>query len=129
MAVYLDSSAIAKLVVQEPESAALRRYLRAHPQRISCSLSRTEVLRAVRHLGPAALHRARQVLRRVDLIQLDDALLDAAATLDPRILRSLDAIHLAAAQLVSPELEAVITYDRRMADTAALLGFAVVAPA
>jgi predicted nucleic acid-binding protein len=129
VAVYLDSSAIVKLVVQEPESAALRRYLRAHPQRISCSLSRTEVSRAVRHLGPAALHRARQVLRRVDLIQLDDALLDAAATLDPRILRSLDAIHLAAAQLVSPDLEAVITYDRRMADAAALLGFAVVAPA
>lgn len=129
MAVYLDSSALAKLVVREPESATLRRFLRAHPRRVSCGLARTEVPRAVRHLGPAPLRRARQLLRRVHLIRLDDVLLDAAAALDPRILRSLDAIHLAAAQLVSPELEGLVTYDQRMADAAALLGFAVVAPA
>lgn len=82
----------------------------------------------MRHLGPAALRRARKLLRRVHLIRLDDSLLDAATALDPRILRSLDAIHLAAAQLVSPELNAVVTYDGRMADAAALMGFTVAAP-
>jgi len=128
VAVYLDSSALVKLVVREPESAALRRFLRAHPQRVSCGLARTEVPRVVRHLGAAALRRARLLLRRVHLIRLDDALLDAAAALDPRILRSLDAIHLAAAQLVSPEIEAIITYDQRMTTAAAMLGFAVIAP-
>ena len=129
MAVYLDSSALVKLVVHERESSALRRFLRTQPERASCALARTEVLRAVRHLGPAAVNRARRILRRVDLIRLDDSLLDAAGMLDPRILRSLDAVHLAAAQLIAPELDAIVTYDRRVADGALLLGFHVEIPA
>ncbi len=128
MAVYLDSSALVKLIVQERESGALRRYLRERPQRVSCGLARTEVLRAVWHFGPTAIKRARLLLRRVDLIRLDDSLLDAAAGIDPRVLRSLDAIHLAAAQLIASELEAFVTYDQRMAAAAALLGFPVAAP-
>ena len=128
MAVYLDSSAIVKLVVRERESSALRRFLRARHERVSCALARTEVLRAVRHLGPSAVNRARRVLRRVDLIRLDDSLLDAAGMLDPRILRSLDAVHLAAAQLIAPDLDAIVTYDRRLAEGALLLGFHVEAP-
>ena len=127
--VYLDSSALVKLVVREPESVALGRFLRRHPRRVSCALARTEVPRAVRHLGSAPLRRARRLLRRVDLIRLDDALFDAAAALDPRVLRSLDAIHLAAAQQLSSELDAVVTYDERMAEAAELLGFTVEAPA
>lgn len=117
-----------KLVVRERESSALRRFLRTQRERVSCGLARTEVLRAVRHLGPAATNRARRVLRRIDLIRLDDALLDAAGMLDPRILRSLDAVHLAAAQLMAPELDAVVTYDRRLAEGALLLGFHAEAP-
>lgn len=126
--VYLDSSALVKLVVAEPESRALRAYLRREPERVSCALARTEVLRSVRPLGPAAVAGARRVLRSVHMIRLDEALLDAAGTLDPVGLRSLDAIHLAAAQLIAPALRALVTYDRRMADAAAALGFAVVAP-
>jgi len=126
--VYLDSSALVKLVVREPESRALRAYLRRHPERISCGLARTEVLRAVRPGGPASVEAARRVLHGIDLIRLDDSLLDAAGTLEPIGLRSLDAIHLAAAQLVAPVLRAVVTYDRRLADAAASLGFATVAP-
>lgn len=125
---YLDSSALVKLVVLEPGSQALRTYLRSDPDRVSCTLARTEVLRAVRPSGPAAVAAARRVLRGIDLIRLDDALLDAAGMLEPVGLRSLDAIHLAAAQLVAPTLRAVVTYDRRMADAAAALGFATVAP-
>lgn len=127
--VYLDSSALVKLVVSEPGSRALRTYLRREPARISCGLARTEVLRVVRPLGPVALEAARRLLRNIDMIRLDDALLDAAGMLEPTGLRSLDAIHLAAAQLVAPALHAVVTYDRRMADAAISLGFAVVAPA
>lgn len=126
--IYLDSSAIVKLVVREPESRALGTFVRSHRDRISCSLARTEVPRAVRHLGPAALRRAQLVLDRVHLIRLDDSLLDAAATLDARVLRSLDAIHLAAAQRVAAELEVLVTYDQRMAEAAAALGFEVQAP-
>jgi predicted nucleic acid-binding protein len=127
--VYLDSSALVKLVVREPESRALRTYLRRRPERVSCGLARTEVLRSVRPLGPAAVETARRLLRSIDLIRLDDALLDAAGMLDPPSARSLDAIHLAAAQLVAPDIEALVTYDRRMAAAAASLGLAVAAPA
>jgi len=127
--VYLDSSALVKVVVAERESRALRAYLRREPQRISCGLARTEVLRAVRPGGPVVLEAARRLLRSIDLIRLDDALLDAAGMLEPIGLRSLDAIHLAAAQLVAPALRAIVTYDRCLADSARSLGFSVVAPA
>ena len=126
--VYLDSSALVKLVVAESESAALRRYLRAEPRRASCALAKVEVLRAVRLHGAAAMMRARRLLRRVDLVALDDELLDSAAVLDAGILRSLDAIHLAAAQTLAEELTAVVTYDERMTTAAGLLGLVVAAP-
>lgn len=126
--VYLDSSALVKLVVTEPESLALRHYLSAESERVSCALVRVEVLRAARGHGAAALTRARRLLQRLYLVQVDEELLDAAAGLDPRVLRSLDAIHLAAAQLFGGELTAVVTYDRRMATTAGLLDLPVAAP-
>ena len=126
--VYLDSSALVKLVVAEAESPALRRYLGDEPERASCALARVEVLRAVRGHGAAALTRARRLLQRIYLVHLDEELLDAAAALDPRVLRSLDAIHLAAAHLFAGELTAVVTYDRRMAAAAGLVDLPVIAP-
>jgi predicted nucleic acid-binding protein len=126
--VYLDCSALVKLVVVERESGALRRYLRANPRRVSCALARVEVVRAVRAHGPRAVTRARRLLRRLDVVRLDDELLDAAAALDSGVLRSLDAIHLAAAQALGDELTAVVTYDERMTSAAGLLGLTVRAP-
>ena len=126
--VYLDSWALVKLIIAEPESPALRRYLRGEPERASCALARVEILRAVRAHGAKATTRARQVLRRIDLIQLDDDLLDDAATLDAGVWRSLDAIHLAAARTLGDELTAVVTYDGRMAAAADVLGLVVTAP-
>jgi hypothetical protein len=126
--VYLDSSALVKLVIAEPESSALRRYLGEEPERASCALARVEVLRAVRDHGSRAVTRARRLLQRLNLVQIDEELLDVAAALDPRVLRSLDAIHLAAAQLFGGELTAIVTYERRMAAAAALVDLAVTAP-
>ena len=126
--VYLDASALVKLVVAEPESGALRRYLQGEPLRVSCALVRVEVPRAVRGQGGAALRRARRLLQRLDLIQLDDDLLEAAALIDPTVLRSLDAIHLAAAQTLSDKLTALVTYDERMGAAATRLGLAVETP-
>ena len=126
--VYLDSSALVKLVIAEPESAALRRYLRADPDRASCALARVEVLRAVRPHGGPAVTRARRLLRRLHLVQIDDELLDAAAALDPGVLRSLDAVHLASAQLFGDDLTAIVTYDKRMAAAAEVIDIAVTAP-
>jgi uncharacterized protein len=125
--VYLDSSALVKLVVREPESPALRTYLRSASRRVSSALARVEVLRAVRPHGAAASRRARQVLESTSLLALDDALLDAAGMLDVPSLRSVDAIHLAAARLLG-QLQAVVTYDLRMTEAAELLGLPVAAP-
>ena len=79
------------------------------------ALVRTEVLRATRPHGAAALERARGLLQTLQLVQLGDTLLDAAGMLDPMEMRSLDAIHLAAVALIAPELTALVTYDKRMA--------------
>jgi predicted nucleic acid-binding protein len=127
-AVYLDSSAIVKLVVTEAESRALTDYLRDHPSRVSCALARVEVIHAVRPHGAAAVVRAGRLLARISLLRLDDVLLDAAAELEGTTVRSLDAIHLAAARAFEDELAEVVTYDRRMADAAHRLGLAVSAP-
>lgn len=132
MRLYLDSSALVKLVQRERESDALRRFLRRHraDQLVTSALSRVEVVRAVLTGGPPALAQARRQLARLDQILLGTEALDRAATLAPTVqLRSLDAIHLAAAQIVGADLRAVITYDRRMADAAQDLGLAVESPA
>lgn len=129
MTVYLDTSALVKLVVIEKESRALRTFLRHEPEQFSCAIARTELLRAVHRGGSAAIEDARRVLRNVHLIRLGDALLDAAGLLDPVTMRSLDAIHLAAAAVIAPEVTAVVTYDKRMAEAAALFGFTVASPA
>jgi uncharacterized protein len=127
--VYLDSSALVKLVVAEPESDALTAYLAQRPQRASSALARVEVPRAVRAHGPGAVSRARALLARVSLLHLDDALLDAAANLEGPHLRSLDAIHVASAQTVAARDATLVTYDGRMADVAKRHGLAVAAPA
>ncbi len=127
---YLDSSAFIKVVVDEDESAALRTFLASRAARlISSALLRTEALRAVRHLGPDALASVREGLRRVDLIGIDDRILDSAGTLEPRVLRTLDAIHVATALAAGDDLDALITYDERMVDAARLLGLRTLSPA
>ena len=126
--IYLDSSALVKLVVEEAESVALGVFLANWSERVTCSLARTEVIRAIGFLGEHAVRRARSVLSDFDLITMDDALLDDAARLAPPSLRSLDAIHLAAARAVGQYLETVVTYDQRMATAAAGLGLPTTAP-
>lgn len=132
MRLYLDSSALVKLVRREAESEALRSFLRRHRAdgRVTSALARVEVVRAVGAGGPAAIAHARRQLARVDEINLDRDLLDAAATLaSATVLRSLDAIHLAAARSIGTELSSVVTYDLRMQDAATALGITVEAPA
>ncbi|MEX1169343.1 MAG: type II toxin-antitoxin system VapC family toxin [Chloroflexota bacterium] len=128
-AVYLDSSAFVKVVVEETETAALRAFLSSNnARRVSSALLRTEALRAIRHLGPDALATVREGLRRVDLIGIDGRILDAAGTLEPQVLRTLDAIHLATAMAVGDDLDVIVTYDDRMVDAARLLGLSTATP-
>lgn len=128
MPTYVDSSAIVKLAVREPESAALRRYLRRRRALVSSALARAEVLRALLPAGDEAVARGRSVLRRFDLIRVNDRVLSAAGLLPPTELRTLDAVHLATAALLGEELRALVTYDVRMAVAAERLGYRVVGP-
>ena len=126
--VYLDSSAIVKLAVREPESDALRTYLRRRRPWVSSALARTEVLRALLTGGEEALAAGRRVLTRLDLVRVNDRVLNIAGTMDPPDVRSLDAIHLATAERLREEIQELIIYDERMASAARQLGFRVSAP-
>jgi uncharacterized protein len=128
---YLDSSAVVKLIQREAESDALRRYLRAHArdERVASELVRVEVVRSVLRSGPTAVAHARRQLARLYLVVMDRQVLDQAATLAPAaLLRSLDAIHLSTAQLLGSELRAIVTYDARMAQAASAMGLSVATP-
>jgi hypothetical protein len=129
--VYLDSSALVKLVVTEPESRALMERLRRWPGRVSSALALTELPRALRRAGFGAVvrRRAREVLARIALVDVDRRILSAAAALEPRTLRTLDAIHLATALTVREDLDAIVTYDRRLRAAAERAHLEVVAPA
>jgi uncharacterized protein len=125
---FLDTSALVKLAVAEPESAALGDWLRHRERLVACELIRVEAVRAVRLSNPAAVDRVRAAIATLTLIRLDDAIYEAAAELEPPLLRSLDALHLASALSVQPDLGGLVTYDRRMAEGAGALGLRVEAP-
>lgn len=131
MKLYLDSSAVVKLVQRETESAPLRRFLRRHSaaERVTSTLARVEVVRAVLPGGAAAVAHARRQLGRMYQIAVDQDVLDQAAMLAPGVrLRSLDAVHLASAQVLAGDLQVVVTYDHRMEEAAVMLGLPVTAP-
>ena len=130
MRLYMDTSALVKLVVAGDESPSLRSFLRerAEDNLFSAALARTELLRAVAANGTQAIADARKLLSGLDTVVLTRQLLDDAGTLQPMRLRSLDAIHLVAAQRAGDTLRAVVTYDARMLSAAADLGIATVSP-
>jgi predicted nucleic acid-binding protein len=125
---YLDSSAIVKLAVEEPESLALRQFLRRGRPCVSSALAQTEVARALLPLGPGAVRRGRDVLSRLELIRVSNRILRAAGRLRPAELRSLDAIHVATADQLGRSLTRLVTYDQRLASAAKAMGWSVVAP-
>jgi predicted nucleic acid-binding protein len=126
---YLDSSALVKLVVAEPETAALRRYLRARSARVTSELSVAEVLRAALRRDADLVESARRLLARVDRIALGSQLVERAGTLMPRDMRTLDALQVAGALELGDELEAVVAYDRRLLDAAAAHRLPTASPA
>jgi uncharacterized protein len=127
-ATYLDSSALVKLAVEEPESGVLRRYLRKRRPLVSSALARTEVLRALLQEGEEGVTRGRAVLGRVELVRVNDRVLNAAGVLTPPDLRSLDAIHLATLSELGRDVGEIVTYDERMKAAADSLGFKVTSP-
>lgn len=128
-AAYLDTSAFLKLIVVEPESAALRDRLRRWPDRAAATLLRTETVRALRRSDNDHLvGKARRLFATIHLLRLDEPLLDRAGDLGPAGLRSLDAIHLAAALAMGPDLGVLLTYDARLREAALTQGLDVESP-
>jgi uncharacterized protein len=129
MAYYLDTSAAVKLVVAEVHTAALTAWVADHEaDLVSSDLLRTELLRATRRGAPHAMTRARAVLDAITLLTVPTSTFERAAGLHPDQLRSLDALHLAAALELGDELRGVVTYDDRLTHAAALHGITVIAP-
>ena len=127
--VYLDSSALIKLVFEEAETSSLADFLAAWPARASSTLANVEVSRTARLVDDDFVtHDARRLLAHVHLIVPDDMLLASATRLEPPSLRALDAIHLATALSLGSELAGMVVYDRRLADAARHAGITVWAP-
>jgi len=128
---YLDSSALVKLILPEEETLALFRLLLSWPYRIASQIGFVEVYRAVRRasLDHAVLRRAEEVMATIHFMELGMDALGEAVCLEPLLLRSLDAIHVASALTLKYELGAFVTYDRVMADAARRLDLKVLSPA
>jgi uncharacterized protein len=132
---YADTSALVKLVRDEPQSKALRAFL-GDSDIVSCELVLTELPRAIRRAVShdprlpleALIARAGELLDAVALLPLDRDLLAAAGALAEPALRALDAIHLVAAVVLSP-IDAFVSYDERQSAAARLSGLRTVQPA
>ena len=132
--IYLDSSAVVKLALAEPESQELADFLRHNnhegtPLRlVSSDLTRTETLLACRRVSVLGAKRARSALRLLSFVRISATLAELAGLQEPASLRSLDSLHLVTALLLSPDLMGIVTYDRRMARAAKALGLEVFQP-
>lgn len=129
--IYLDTSAAAKLVHAEAESPALAVYLaeRISTPLVSSALLYPELVRAVSRHRPDLATRAIALVQRVMTVPLAGDIVTSAATIGNPMIRTLDALHLATAATISSELEAFLTYDKRLADAATEIGLSVAAPA
>ena len=128
--IYLDASALLKLVRREAETQALLEWLTMRPEQpvVASVLARVEVLRAARRVGDPVLAEARAVVGDLDLIPLDRAVQDVACDIGDPLLRTLDALHLASALLLGDALTAFVAYDHRLADGARAAGLVVATP-
>lgn len=128
---YLDASALVKLATPEAETRALRLALDGYDTRLTSRIATVEVARALVRRGVASavlVDAVAEAFSGLAVIELDPAVAEAAGTVAPPDLRSLDAVHLASALSIREDLTAVITYDHRLADAARAAGLEVLAP-
>lgn len=126
--VYVDTSALGRVLLGEPDAPAILRDLGAFDQRVASRLLRVELRRLA--LREGRLHDADQLLAGLALLPVDEELLASAETVPPTTVATADAIHLATALRLSSagHLDAVMTYDARLADGARQHGLVVLAP-
>lgn len=127
MAWYLDTSAFLKLLIAEPETSAMRRWFADQGPHWSSQLLRTEAMRASTRLQLAESV-VDGALGMVTLVLLAAPTFLVAGRLAPTPLRSIDALHLATALELAPDVQGIVTYDVRLAEGASAAGIDVVAP-
>jgi predicted nucleic acid-binding protein len=126
---YLDSSALVKLVVEEAESRALEALVAGFTFAVSSVIAAIEVPRVACRTGvPEVEGRADRLVAKLDLLQLTDGIVQRSARLERPTLRTLDAIHLASALSLGAELDAFAAYDERLVEAGAAAGVNVVSP-
>jgi uncharacterized protein len=127
---YADTSAVIKLLAEQTHSKAFAAFYDAHADAewVSSALLRVEVTRAVTRAMPALLPDARDLLLAFSTIAIDDDIVGGAMNEPDRGLRSLDAIHLATARILGPDLDAVVSYDDRLIKAAKDAGMATISP-
>jgi len=132
---YVDTSALVKLVIHEAESDALEEELRRWSDLATSVITSIELSRAVARTrcDSTALvadeYTILGLLASLAEIPLNDDVRAAASALTPVELRTLDAIHLASALALGGDLAGVLTYDNRMQRAALASGISVLAPA
>jgi predicted nucleic acid-binding protein len=126
--IYADASALVKLVVEEADSPAMHRWFVEATRVLTSRVGVIETLRASARREHDPAHRER-IVRDLEVIELDPAISIVAGSLLPPALRTLDAIHVASALALGPELDAFVTYDDRLAAAARDVGLPVARPA
>jgi predicted nucleic acid-binding protein len=131
--IYIDTSALTKLLIAEPETPGLRAWLGEQSGQgeyaATSALGRVELMRVVARYGESGLaERARFLLDGLDIIPLTEPVIALAETIGPPTLRSLDAIHLAAATRIKQDLTVFVTYDHRLLDGCRQIGLATATP-
>ena len=132
MTLYVDSSALLKRYIDEPESPQCERHLLADPRWVTAALTHVEVRRNLARLLDGADLVAAQTYHRRDwerlnVVALDARTLELAAEIaESTGARSLDALHLAAAMRLGVGAITVLTYDVRQAQVARRLGVPVI---
>lgn len=131
MPLYVDTSALLKRYLEEPDSDRAESYLIGDPTWYSGRHTYVEVRRNLaRALEGEDWVRIRSHFeddwRRTSVIDLDETTCRLAADVGEQSgLRSLDALHLGAALRLGPEAVSFVTFDLRQAQVARQLGFSV----
>lgn len=126
---YVESSALTKLALGEPEGPDLRSTLQSVQVHVTSELTLLEVSRAVRrNTGDAGVAKVRAAFLRFETVPVDRGILDRAAALEPAALRSLDAVHVATALVISSSDLVFYSYDHRTIEAAQIYGLTVSSP-
>lgn len=126
--IYVDNSALVKLVLPEAESSSMIEFTAKFDTLVTSTIGAIEFRRAVKRHYAQQLWAVERVLAEMTILELSHEVRRTAELLEPTILRTLDAIHLASALVIREELEAFVAYDERLLEAARLAGIPTVSP-